>query len=283
MFYPLIDNEIIGFGPIALRWYGLSYLAGFVICWWLGQRRAARLSAQGEPWSGEEVYDLVFYGALGAVLGGRLGFVFFYGFDRFLSDPLWLFRLWDGGMSFHGGLLGVLLGFAVYGRKTGRTFFQVADFMAPLCPPGLGLGRIANFINTELPGRVTDSALGVHYPCSAVHNLSLTCVGEWEEATRHVSPLYQAFTEGLLLFILLWWFSRKPRGRGAVSGMFLIGYGFFRFCTEFFRQPDFGIGFVAFDWLSMGQLLSIPMIIAGIVLFVRGRTLSTVESPRVAS
>jgi len=160
MFYPLIDNEIIGFGPIALRWYGLSYLAGFVICWWLGQRRAARLSAQGEPWSGEEVYDLVFYGALGAVLGGRLGFVFFYGFDRFLSDPLWLFRLWDGGMSFHGGLLGVLLGFAVYGRKTGRTFFQVADFMAPLCPPGLGLGRIANFINT---GRVG----GSHEACVA--------------------------------------------------------------------------------------------------------------------
>ena len=274
MYYPLIDNEIIGWGPIALRWYGLSYLAGFVLCWWLGRRRAAQLSARGEPWSDDDVYDLVFFGAMGAVLGGRLGFVFFYGFDRFLDDPLWLFRVWDGGMSFHGGLLGVITGFALYGYKTGRSFLQVADFMTPLCPPGLGLGRIANFINTELPGRVTDSPLGLHYPCSAVSNLNKLCVSQWEEVTRHPSPLYQAFTEGLLLFLLVWWFSRKPRARGAVSGLFLLGYGTFRFCTEFFRQPDYGIGFVAFDWLSMGQLLSIPMVIAGILLLVRSRSLS---------
>ena len=147
-----------------------------------------------------------------------------------------------------------------------------------LCPPGLGLGRIANFINTELPGRVTESALGFHYPCWAVRNFNKLCVSDWEEVTRHPSPLYQAFTEGLLLFILLWWFSRKRRGRSAVSGMFLLGYGLFRFSTEFFRQPDFGIGFVAFDWLSMGQLLSIPMIIAGIVLLIRGRSLSNLDS-----
>ena len=273
MYYPLMDNVIISWGPIALRWYGLSYLAGFALCWWLGRRRAVRLSAQGEPWDPDEVYDLVFYGAMGAVLGGRLGFVFFYGFERFLSDPLWLFRVWDGGMSFHGGLLGVLTGFAIYGARTGRTFLQVADFMAPLCPPGLGLGRLANFINTELPGRVTDSPLGFHYPCYAVHNLNKLCTGEWEEVTRHASPLYQAFTEGLLLFLLLWWFGKKPRARGAMSGMFLLGYGTFRFSTEFFRNPDFGIGFVAFNWLSMGQLLSIPMIIAGIVLLARSRTL----------
>ncbi len=271
MYYPLMDNVIVSLGPLAIRWYGLSYLAGFALCWWLGTGRAARLSATGEAWSKDEVGDLVFYGALGAVLGGRLGFVFFYGFERFLEDPLWLFRVWDGGMSFHGGLLGVLTGFFLFGRKTGRSFLQVADFMAPLCPPGIGFGRMANFINTELPGRVTDSAFGFYYPCTAVHNLNLSCTGQWEQVLRHPSPLYQAFTEGLLLFLLLWWFSRAPRRRGAISGLFLLGYGVFRFSTEFFRQPDFGIGFVAFDWLSMGQLLSIPMVIAGIVLLLRSR------------
>ena len=271
MYYPLMDNEIIGWGPLAIRWYGLSYLAGFAVCWWLGRRRAVRLSAQGETWSADEVGDLVFYGALGAVLGGRIGFVLFYGFDRFLADPLWLFRLWDGGMSFHGGLLGVLLGFALYGRHTSRSFLQVADFMAPLCPPGIGFGRLANFVNTELPGRVTDSALGFYYPCDAVRQISKLCVGQWEDVTRHPSPLYQAFTEGLLLFLLLWWFSRKRRARGALSGLFLLGYGVFRFSTEFFRQPDYGIGFVAFDWMSMGQLLSLPMVIAGILLLLYSR------------
>ena len=271
MYYPLMDNVIVGWGPIAIRWYGLSYLAGFALCWWLGRRRAVKLSAAGEAWSKDEVGDIVFYGAMGAVLGGRLGFVFFYGFDRFLADPLWLVRVWDGGMSFHGGLLGVVAGFFLYGRNTGRSFLQVADFMVPLCPPGLGFGRIANFINTELPGRVTDSPLGFYYPCAAVRNISLTCTGQWELVTRHPSPLYQAFTEGLLLFLLLWWFSSKPRRRGAITGLFLVGYGAFRFSTEFFRQPDFGIGFVAFDWLSMGQLLSIPMVIAGILLILRSR------------
>lgn len=271
MYYPLMENVIVSLGPLAIRWYGLSYLAGFALCWWLGRRRAARLSADGEAWSREEVGDIVFYGAIGAVLGGRLGFVFFYGFERFLEDPLWLFRVWDGGMSFHGGLLGVVAGFFLYGRNTGRSFLQVADFMVPLCPPGLGFGRLANFINTELPGRITDSPLGFYYPCDAVRNLSLTCTGQWELVTRHPSPLYQAFTEGLLLFLLLWWFSSQPRRRGAITGLFLVGYGVFRFSTEFFRQPDFGIGFVAFDWLSMGQLLSIPMVIAGIVLLLRSR------------
>jgi len=271
MYYPIMDNVIVSLGPLAIRWYGLSYLAGFALCWWLGTRRAVRLSAVGEAWSKDEVGDLVFYGALGAVLGGRLGFVFFYGFERFVEDPLWLFRVWDGGMSFHGGLLGVLFGFFLFGRKTGRSFLHVADFMAPLCPPGIGFGRLANFINTELPGRVTDSALGFYYPCSAVHNLNLSCTGQWEQVLRHPSSLYQAFTEGLVLFLLLWWFSRQPRRRGAISGLFLLGYGVFRFCTEFFRQPDFGIGFVAFNWLSMGQLLSLPMVIAGIVLLLRSR------------
>jgi len=266
MHYPIIDNVIVSLGPFAIRWYGVSYLAGFALCWWLGRRRAERLSAAGEAWSAVDVSDLVFYGAMGAVIGGRVGFVLFYGFDRFLTDPLWLFRMWEGGMSFHGGLLGVLGAFWVFARRTGRTFLQVGDFMAPLCPPGIGFGRLANFINTELPGRVTEVPWGLSYPCEAVYALNSLCLGQWENVTRHPSPLYQAFTEGLILFVVLWLYSRSPRRRGAIAGVFLAGYGVCRFSTEFFRQPDAGIGFVAFDWLSMGQLLSAPMILIGLAL-----------------
>jgi phosphatidylglycerol:prolipoprotein diacylglycerol transferase len=267
-----MSNEIISLGPLAIRWYGLMYLAGFAVCWWLGRRRARRLSALGEVWSFDDVSDLVFYGAMGAVLGGRIGFALFYGLDQLLNDPLWLFRVWEGGMSFHGGLLGVLTSFALFGRRSNRSFLQVAEFMAPLCPPGLGFVRLANFINTELPGRVTDSAFGLVYPCDKVYQLNKLCFGAWEDVARHPSPLYQAFSEGLLLFILMWWFCASPRRRGAIAGLFLLGYGSFRFTTEFFRQPDYNIGFVAFDWLSMGQLLSIPMIIAGIVLLLWSRS-----------
>ena len=277
MHYPIIDNTIVSLGPLAIRWYGLSYLAGFALCWWLGRRRAARLSAMGEAWTTEDVSDLVFYGAMGAVIGGRLGFVLFYGFDHFLSDPLWLFRMWEGGMSFHGGLLGVLAAFWWFARSSGRTFLQVGDFMAPLCPPGLGFGRIANFINTELPGRVTEVPWGLQYPCQYVYGLNPLCVGQWEGVARHPSPLYQALTEGLLLFIVLWFFTRKPRRRGATAGVFLAGYGLCRFTTEFFREPDAGIGFIAFEWLSMGQLLSTPMILIGaaLVLWSRRQPLAT--------
>lgn len=271
MHYPVIDNVIVSLGPLAIRWYGVSYLAGFALCWWLGRRRAERLTAMGDTWSASDVSDLVFYGAMGAVIGGRVGFVLFYGFDQFLADPLWLFRTWEGGMSFHGGLLGVLTAFWLFARSTGRTFLQVGDFMAPLCPPGIGFGRLANFINTELPGRVTEVPWGLQYPCDAVYALNPLCVGQWESVARHPSPLYQAFTEGLLLFVVLWFFSRTPRRRGAVAGVFLAGYGVCRFVTEFFRQPDAGIGFVAFDWLSMGQLLSAPMILAGVGLIVWSR------------
>ncbi|MEM7217995.1 MAG: prolipoprotein diacylglyceryl transferase [Pseudomonadota bacterium] len=276
MHYPVLDPIIVSLGPLALRWYGLSYLAGFVVCWWLGRRRAQRLSGWGEAWSDDDVADLVFYGAMGAVLGGRVGYVLFYGFERFLSDPVWLLRIWDGGMSFHGGLIGVLLAFALFGMRTNRSFLQVADFMAPLCPPGLGFGRLANFINTELPGRVTDAPTGLVYPCEAVYQFNPLCLGEWENVARHPSPLYQAATEGLLLFLLLWWFASRPRGRGAVAGLFLLGYGCFRFGTEFFRQPDAGLGFIAFDWLSMGQLLSLPMVLAGgmLLLWSRGQKMT---------
>ncbi len=264
MHYPHIDPIIISLGPLAVRWYGLAYLAAFALCWWLGTLRAAR---PGSGWDAQAVSDVVFYGAVGAVLGGRLGYVFFYGFDQFLKDPLWLVRIWDGGMSFHGGLLGAVTALWWFGRRTGRKFFQVSDFVAPLIPLGLGFGRLGNFANTELPGRATDSMFGMIYPCSAdaIRAIDPFCTGEWEAFARHPSPLYQAFTEGLVLFALVWWVSSRPRPSGFVSGVFLVGYGTLRFLTEFFRQPDVQMGFIAFDWLTMGQLLSLPMVIIGIL------------------
>lgn len=267
MHYPDIDPIIFAFGPLAVRWYGLAYLAAFATCWWLGTRRARR---PGSGWTAQEVSDVVFYGAVGAVLGGRLGYVFFYGFEQLLRDPFWLVRIWDGGMSFHGGLLGALVGLAWFGRKTRRTFLQVSDFVAPLVPLGLGFGRLGNFANTELPGQPTDSAFGMIYPCAAdaIRAINPLCTGQFESFARHPSPLYQAVTEGLLLFVLVWLVSSRPQPTGLVSGVFLIGYGTLRFCTEFFRQPDIHIGFIAFDWLTMGQLLSLPMVIVGILFVV---------------
>lgn len=269
MQYPVIDPIIVSLGGgLALRWYGLMYLLGFAAVWFLGKRRAA---TQPGNWQVQEISDLVFYGAMGAVIGGRIGYVFFYNFDVFLNDPVYLVRMWEGGMSFHGGLLGVVAGIYWFARKYKRTWIAVADFLAPLCPIGLGLGRVGNFINMELPGRVTDSAFGLIYKCDAVRGLTQTCVGEWESVARHPSPAYQALTEGALLFIIVWIVSAKPRPAGFVSGVFLIGYGGFRILTENFRSPDAHIGFLAFDWLTMGQILSLPMVIAGILLVVWSR------------
>lgn len=272
MHYPIIDPIIVSLGPLAIRWYGLSYLAGFAVVWWLGNRRARTHPGK---WTTEQISDLVFYGAMGAVLGGRIGYVLFYNFDYFLTDPLYLFRMWEGGMSFHGGLLGVAVGAIAFARKSDRRIIDVMDFLVPLCPIGIGFGRLANFINMELPGRVTDSAFGLIYPCSAVQGLNAMCVGTWENVARHPSPLYQAFTEGLLLFLLVWFVSAKPKPAGFVAGIFLIGYSTVRMSTEFFRSPDAHIGFIAFDWLTMGQLLSLPMMIAGIVLLLWSRTQNT--------
>lgn len=266
MHYPLIDPVIVSIGPLAVRWYGMAYLAAFVLAWWLGSRRA---TARG--YTAQEVSDIVFYGAVGAVLGGRIGYAFFYGFATLREDPLWLFRMWEGGMSFHGGLIGVLLALAWFARGTGRTFLQVGDFVAPIVPTGLGFGRLGNFVNMELPGRATDSPLGLIYPCDAVRSLDPLCTGVWEEFARHPSPLYQAFAEGLVLFAFIWWFSSTSRPTGVVSGAFLVGYGVIRFCTELFREPDAHIGFVALDWLTMGQLLSLPMVIFGIAMIVLAR------------
>ncbi len=281
MQYPLIDPVLVQLGPFALRWYGLMYVLAFGVLYLLGRRRAG----PGTGWSVQDVSDLVFHGVAGIVGGGRVGFVLFYGFDQFLHDPLWLLRIWEGGMSFHGGLLGALAAMAIFARRRSpegeaerRGFLEVADFVAPLAPLGIGLGRLGNFINAELPGRVTESALGLHFPCASVQGLSIACHGQFETATRHVSSLYQATGEGLLLFAVVWWFSARVRRlreageaswwtvSGRVSGCFLVASGIVRFATELFREPDAGIGFIAFDWLTMGQLLSLPTALLGAFL-----------------
>ena len=190
----------------------------------------------------------------------------FYQFDTLIQNPSVVVRIWEGGMSFHGGLIGAALAMFWFGRRSKRTFFQISDFVAPLVPVGLGFGRLANFINTELPGRATDSVFGLIYPCDAVRSVSQMCLAQWEDFARHPSPLYQAFSDGLVLFAIVWFFSAKPRAAGSVSGVFLIAYGSLRFCTEYFREPDSQIGFIAFDWLTMGQMLSLPMVIIGILV-----------------
>jgi len=246
--HPQFDPVAISLGPLKVHWYGLTYLVGFVAGWWLGRLRARK------PWSPlneDQVGDLLFYIAIGVILGGRFGYVLFYNFDAFLADPLWLLRVWEGGMSFHGGLLGVMVAMWWYGRKVGSGFWRMADFVAPLVPVGLGAGRIGNFINGELWGKPTDVPWGMVFPQAP------------DALTRHPSQLYQFALEGVLFFIILWWFSSRPRPRMAVSGLFLVCYGVFRFVVEFVRQPDPQLGYLAFDWLTMGQVLSFPMILAG--------------------
>lgn len=246
--YPDIDPAALRIGDFAVHWYGLMYLIGFVGGWWLGRVRARRPDSGWDP---AEIGDLLFYVALGVVLGGRVGYVLFYNFGLFLDDPLMLLRIWQGGMSFHGGLLGVLFAMWLYGRRTGRRFFEVTDFIAPLVTIGLGAGRIGNFINGELWGRPTDLPWGMVFPFV-------------DNQPRHPSMLYEALLEGLVLFLILWIYSSRPRPVMAVSGLFLICYGAFRVAVEFVRQPDAHIGYLAFDWLTMGHVLSVPMILCGI-------------------
>ena len=248
--YPEISPVAVSLGPVAIHWYGLMYLIGFIAVWWLGSVRARK---PGSGWKAEEVSDLLFYGALGVILGGRIGYVIFYNFNLFLDDPLMLLRIWQGGMSFHGGMLGVFVAMGLFGRKTGRSFFQVTDFMAPFVPIGLGAGRIGNFINGELWGRPTDLPWGMVFPFV-------------DTLPRHPSMLYEALLEGLVLFVILWLYSSRPRPFRAVSGMFMLCYGVFRFAVEFVREPDEHLGYIALDWVTMGHLLSLPMILFGVFL-----------------
>ncbi len=251
--YPTIDPVLINLGPLKVHWYGIMYLLGFLGAWLLARSRSQRAWS---PVRKDQVEDLVVYAAFGVILGGRCGYVLFYNFDKWVADPLWLFRLWEGGMAFHGGLLGVIIAMFIYARRIGQSFFQVTDFMAPLVPIGLGLGRLGNFIGQELWGRATDLPVGMIFPRDS------------EQLARHPSQLYQFALEGLLLFSLLWWFSRKPRPTAAISGLFLFLYGAFRFAVEFVREPDGHIGFDLFDWMTRGQILSLPMIVVGLILIV---------------
>lgn len=257
---PDIDPIAFTLGPLTVHWYGIMYLIGFCAAWWLGLRRANQAS---NSWQAEHIGDLIFYGALGVILGGRLGYILFYDLSSYLADPLAILMIWQGGMSFHGGLLGVLVAMWLYGRKTQRTFFEVTDFLAPLVPIGLGAGRIGNFINGELWGRVSDAPWAMA-PAAGM-------------APRHPSQLYEAILEGLVLFLILWLYSAKPRPTMAVSGMFVTFYGVFRFSVEFVREPDVHIGYLAFGWLTMGQALSLPMMFGGLglVMWAYKKTLST--------
>ena len=264
--YPEIDPVLISIGPLKVHWYGVMYLIGFLGGWWLGRLRAKR---PGSVWTPQQVDDMVFYVVLGVVVGGRLGYILFYGFSGFVADPLSLLRVWEGGMSFHGGLLGVLFAMWWFARKQNKTFFDATDFVAPLVPIGLGAGRLGNFINGELWGGPTNLPWGMRVPCVDVPALCQRLgVPQGVEYSPPVHPnqLYEMFLEGFVLFLILWFFSVRPRPRMAVSGLFLVCYGLFRFAVEFVRMPDVQIGYLAFGWITMGQLLSFPMILFGILL-----------------
>lgn len=247
--YPNIDPAF-SLGPVTIHWYGVMYLLAFLVGWLLGNQRAKRPQS---GWTSDDVTDLIIFAAVGAILGGRVGYVLFYGLSSFLADPLSIFRLSDGGMSFHGGLLGVLAAILLFGRRKGRNFWDVTDFIAPLVPLGLFFGRMGNFINGELWGAPTSLPWGMVFPTGGPE-------------PRHPSMLYEALLEGIVLFVLLWVYSGKPRPRMAVSGWFLIGYGTFRTLIEFVREPDAHLGYLAFGWVTMGMVLTFPMVIFGVWL-----------------
>lgn len=262
--YPDIDPIAIAIGPIQVHWYGIMYLIGFAIAWGLGRWRA---SGADSLWSAQMVDDVIFYAILGVIVGGRLGYMLFYGFDQILTNPLNLFKVWEGGMAFHGGLIGVCVALWLFARRHGLHFFQVGDFLSPLVPPGLFFGRMGNFINGELWGHRTEMPLGIRLPCESFPwQCADQPLGTILSPPVHASQLYEAALEGLALFVVLWVFSSRPRPLMAVSGVFLLLYGVFRFSVEFVRTPDAHMGYLAFDWLTMGQILSTPMILAGLLL-----------------
>jgi len=262
--YPEIDPIAVSVGPLKVHWYGLMYLLGFAVFWLLGRYRASR---PGSGWTAQMVDDVLFYGVLGVILGGRLGYMLFYGYAQLADNPFNLFKVWEGGMSFHGGLIGVLVAMWLFGRRRGRGLFEVTDFIAPLVPIGLFTGRIGNFINGELWGHATQVPWGMRLPCARFpdHCPGLPSGSQWS-LPLHPSQLYEAGLEGIALFLILWTFSRRPRPTMAVSGVFLLAYCTFRFLVEFVRVPDVQIGYVAFGWVTMGQLLSLPMLLAGVLL-----------------
>lgn len=251
--HPDFDPVAVAIGPLKVHWYGIMYLIGFAAAWWLARRRTRRADS---PLAAEQIDDLIFYGALGVILGGRFGYVLFYNFDRFLADPVWLFKVWEGGMSFHGGMLGVAASMAWFAHSRRISLGRLLDFVTPLAPIGLGCGRIGNFIGQELWGRETDVPWAMIFP------------GDPEHLARHPSQLYQAFLEGLVLFVIVYWYSSRPRPTWAVSGLFLLCYGAFRYLVEFFREPDAQIGFDALGWMTRGQILSTPMIVVGVVILI---------------
>ncbi len=250
--YPAIDPVAFHIGSWPVYWYGLMYLIGFLAGWGL---LSLRLRTSPRGFTQDQVSDLVFFAALGAIIGGRLGYMFFYDWRALMDDPLLVVQTWKGGMSFHGGLIGVLVGLLICARKFHKPFLSLTDLIAPVVPIGLGAGRIGNFINGELWGRVTDVSWGMIFPNAG-------------GLPRHPSQLYEFLMEGVLLFIILWLYSMKPKPLGAVSGLFAICYGLFRCIAEFFREPDVQIGYLAFGWFTEGQLLSIPLIVIGVVLLV---------------
>lgn len=280
-----IDPIALSLGPLKIHWYGLMYLLAFASAWWLGRQRIRAGRLPGVDMNG--LSDLAFYGMLGVVLGGRIGYILFYSFGAFLDNPLMIFKVWEGGMSFHGGLLGVMAAALWWTRKQKIHFFDTMDFVAPLVPAGLGFGRIGNFIGAELWGKYTQAGWGVIFPSTDPNVLKLGlnaaqlqaqyAAGALDKFARHPSQLYQAFLEGLVMFCVLWWYSRKPRPRYAVSGMFALLYGVFRFLVEFVRVPDEGIGYLAFGWLTMGQVLSLPLIALGMFLFWLSRRSPTLQ------
>jgi len=257
--HPQFDPVALQLGPISVHWYGLMYLLGFTAVWLLGRHRIRKGTTD---LSTRNLEDIIFYGVAGVVIGGRLGYALIYKPGHYLSHPLEILYLWEGGMSFHGGLIGVLVALFLYARSQQKHFFDISDFLAPLIPIGLAAGRWGNFVNGELWGRPTDLPWGMVFPYAG-------------PMARHPSQLYEMFLEGLLLFAFLWWYSSKPRQRGQVSAMFLLGYGVLRFLVEFTREPDEFLGLLA-GGLSMGQLLSLPMILAGAIIL---RSCSRRSSP----
>ena len=253
--HPQFDPVAVHLGPLAIRWYGLMYLVGFALVWLVG--RYAIKTRPHAAWTAQDLDDALFYGILGTILGGRLGYVLFYKFGEYLVEPWRIFFVWEGGMSFHGGFLGVIIALWWYARSRRQSWLAITDFIAPLVPLGLGAGRLGNFINGELWGRAASVPWATVFPAV-------------DRVPRHPSQLYEFALEGVVLFVVLWWYTAKPRPRGAVSAWFLIGYGVFRFAVEFTREPDSFLGLLALG-LSMGQWLSLPMIAAGVALLAWAR------------